>query len=267
MEATQIILLAVTQGLTEFLPVSSSAHLILAPMVFGFRDQGLAFDVAVHLGSLVAVMVYFRQRATALFFAFLGQWTKTPTTATEDVRLANAIIVATLPVIIAGLLLKGAVETDLRSPLVIAWATIGFGMALFVADRWGRRTGKLDDLSLRHALIIGLFQALALIPGTSRSGITMTAALLLGYRRKDAAEFSFLLAIPTILMSVALTALDLVRDPARVDWFTLLGGTLLSFIAAYLCIRLFLALVERVGMTPFVIYRLLLGAFLLWVFA
>lgn len=258
-------LLALVQGLTEFLPISSSAHLILAPRVFGFTDQGLAFDVAVHLGSLGAVMLYFRRRLWRITVESARAWTaRAP--ATEASRLGAAIVVGTLPVIVAGLAMKGLVETELRSPVVIALATIGFGLVLYAADRWSSHRRPLAELGLREALIIGLFQALALIPGTSRSGITITAGLLLGFKRKDASEFSFLLAVPTILMSAALMLLELIEQTAPVDWRALGLGALLSFAAAYVCIRLFLGFIERIGMTPFVIYRLVLGLLLLWLF-
>lgn len=258
-------LLALVQGLTEFLPISSSAHLILAPRIFGFTDQGLAFDVAVHLGSLLAVIIYFRQRLWRVIRGFFAQWTDTVRGDDRaDARLANGIILATVPVMIAGLLLKGVVETDLRSPLVIAVTTIGFGVLLYVADQRGRHARTLAQLTWRDALLVGLFQALALIPGTSRSGITITAGLILGFRRRDASEFSFLLAVPTILMSAGLTTLDLLLQHEPADWSSLFTGALLAFAAAYLCIHLFLKFIERVGMTPFVVYRLLLGGMLLW---
>ena len=262
MELWTMALLALVQGLTEFLPISSSAHLILAPRIFQFADQGLAFDVAVHFGSLLAVMLYFRRRLQLLFLGFVAQWT-THSPVGPNARLANAIVVATIPAIIAGLLMKGLVETDLRSPMVIALATIIFGVLLLFADRRGARNRTLESLNLRDAAIIGMFQALALIPGTSRSGITITAALLAGFRRKDAAEFSFLLSVPTILMSAGLVTLDLLLQADPVDWWSLAIGGVLSFAAAYLCIHFFLKFIERIGMTPFVIYRLLLGFFLL----
>lgn len=265
MEFWSMALLALVQGLTEFLPISSSAHLILAPRIFGFADQGLAFDVAVHFGSLLAVMIYFRRRIADLTVGFLSQWGGESVRST-DARLANAVIVATIPVVIAGLLLKGLVETDLRSPLVIAAATIGFGLLLLVADLRGSQTRTLESLTMRDAVIIGLFQALALIPGTSRSGITITAALLGGFRRRDASEFSFLIAIPTILMSASLVTLELVLQDGTVDWGSLAIGGFLSFVAAYLCIHFFLMFIERMGMMPFVVYRLLLGIVLLVIF-
>ena len=268
MDLLTMSLLALIQGLTEFLPISSSAHLILAPRIFGFADQGLAFDVAVHLGSLLAVILYFRRRLWRVVCGFFGQWTTASGNQDDrsDARLANGIILATIPVMISGLLLKGLIETDLRSPLVIAATTIGFGILLYVADRRGRRARTLAQLTWRDALLVGLFQAVALIPGTSRSGITITAGLLLGFRRRDASEFSFLLAVPTILMSAGLTTLDLLLQQEPPDWNSLLAGALLAFAAAYLCIHFFLKFIERVGMTPFVVYRLLLGGMLLWLF-
>ncbi len=262
METEQILLLSLVQGLTEFLPVSSSAHLILTPILFGYHDQGLAFDVAVHLGSLVAVIGYFRADVLHMgrdFFASLGRKGE----MTAEARLAWMIIIATLPIVVIGATFKSLVETDLRSMLVIAATTIIFGLLLYWADVRGRRTRDEYGLRWRDALVIGLFQSLAIIPGTSRSGITITAGLLLGLSRAAASRFSFLLAIPTILMSGALVTLDLVRADTAVNWNELLLGTALSFASAYLCIHLFLKLIERMGMLPFVIYRLLLGTLLL----
>ncbi len=261
MDLIQILVLALVQGLTEFLPVSSSAHLILAPLLFGFADQGLAFDVAVHVGSLGAVVWYFRRELTGIArdtLASIGSRRLTP-----DARLGWAVVAGTVPVVVAGLLMKELVATDLRSPLLIAATTIGFGLLLLFADLSATRTRDEHSLSWRDVMIIGLSQALALLPGTSRSGITMTAGLLLGLTRAAAARFSFLLAIPTILMSGGLVTLDLVSSDTAVDWNSLLLGVGLSFVAAYLCIKVFLRFVERVGMLPFVVYRLLLGAVIL----
>ncbi|MEN8175013.1 MAG: undecaprenyl-diphosphate phosphatase [Pseudomonadota bacterium] len=262
MEFMSMVILALVQGLTEFLPISSSAHLILAPRLFGFPDQGLAFDVAVHLGSLLAVMLYFRRRLAVVIADTLAHWSRRRE-ATVNARLGEAIIIATLPVVVGGLLLKELVETDFRSPLVIAATTIGFGLVLLAADRLSRHRKDLDELTLKDAWIIGLAQVLALVPGTSRSGITMTAGLFLGFHRRDAAAFSFLLAIPTILMSGVLVSFDLLHQPNPVDWQSLFTGGVLSFLAAYLCIHYFLAFIERIGMLPFVIYRLLLGLVIL----
>lgn len=263
MDALQILVLALVQGLTEFLPISSSAHLILAPHLFGFADQGLAFDVAVHFGSLLAVVGYFRRDIGII----LADWFASVLRRAEPTansRLGWWVILGTIPVMVAGLLMKGLVETDLRSPLVIAIATIGFGLLLWWADRRARRERAVETLGLRDVLFIGAMQVLALIPGTSRSGITMTAGLMLGLTREAAARFSFLLAIPTILMSAGLVTLDLVSAAAPVDWRSLGLGLLLSWAAAYTCIHVFLQVIERVGMLPFVLYRLALGAVILW---
>lgn len=264
MELLQVIILAAVQGLTEFLPISSSAHLILAPQVLGYADQGLAFDVALHLGTLLAVVGYFRHEVIAIggdFFRSLGA----PRTGSPDARLGWLIILATLPVVIFGLLMKALVETDLRAPLVIAATTIVFGVLLLIADRHARRERDEYSISWRDALIIGLMQAIAIIPGTSRSGITMTAALMLGLTREASSRFSFLLSIPTILMSGGLVTLDLIRDDAPVDWQDMAIGALLSFITAYLCIHYFLRFIERMGMLPFALYRFLLGGTILFI--
>jgi len=262
MDLIQILVLAIVQGLTEFLPISSSAHLILSPYLFGFADQGFAFDVAVHLGSLLAVMIYFRKEIRTITLSWFGSLGPNGQ-ADEHSRLGWAIILGTIPVVIAGLMFKGLVETDLRSPLVIAIATIGFGLLLWWADRHAKRQRDMHQLQLKDAVMIGLMQVLALIPGTSRSGITMTTALMLGFTRETASRFSFLLAIPTILMSSVLVIADLVQQAAPVDWVALATGVILSFAAAFATIHLFLRFIERMGMTPFVIYRMLLGAVIL----
>ncbi len=258
MDLIHIVVLAVVQGLTEFLPVSSSAHLVLTPRILGFADQGLAFDVAVHLGSLLAVMGYYRSDIVHMVGDFFGSLSGSRE-ATANSRLAWCILLATVPVALCGLLFKDIVATELRSPQVIATSTIGFGLLLWVSDVKGRRTRDEHSLTWRHALVIGLFQALALIPGTSRSGITITAGLMLGLTRKAASRFSFLLAIPTILMAGGLATVDLIQSTASVDWPALILGVLLSFITAYLCIHYFLRFIERMSMLPFVLYRLLLG--------
>lgn len=261
MELWHIIALAVIQGLTEFLPVSSSAHLILPSQLLGWPDQGLAFDVAVHVGTLAAVVWYFRREVSRLTIAWAGDTLQRR--IGEDSGLAWAVIVGTVPAGLAGLLLDDLIETHLRSSLVIALSTIGFGLALWWADAVGRRERELPALKMRDAVIIGLAQALALIPGTSRSGITITAALFLGLRRESAARFSFLLSIPLILAAGLLKTLELAEQGTGADWSAILLGTVFSFISALLCIHLFLVFLERIGMMPFVIYRLLLGLLLL----
>ncbi len=264
MDLIQIAVLALLQGLTEFLPVSSSAHLILIPVLTGWQDQGLAFDVAVHIGTLTAIVWYFRQELIIMGRDWGRSLTGGETTA--DSRLAWAVLLGTVPAGLAGLLFKDLVETELRSPLVIATTTVLFGLLLWWADAKGRRERDEHTLSWRDILLIGCAQALALIPGTSRSGITMTAALLLGLTRQGAARFSFLLSVPIILLAGGFKTLDLAQMEGQVDWLALVLGTLLSAASAYLCIHWFLKLLERIGMVPFVIYRLLLGAFLFYMF-
>jgi undecaprenyl-diphosphatase len=261
-ETLHILLLALVQGITEFLPISSSAHLILAPRLFQFPDQGLDFDIAVHLGSLLAVLVYFRReigRIGADLLRSLGQ----RRLVSADARLGWMLILATLPVVVIGAAFKAVVQGDLRSPLVIALATIVFGLLLWWFDVKGKRRRDEYDIGVRDALIIGLMQALAIIPGTSRAGITITAGLMLGLSRAAASRFSFLLAIPTISMSSVLAGRDLWQSGAAVQWNDLFLGVTLSALAAYLCIHYFLRLIERVGMLPFVLYRLALGALIL----
>ena len=264
MDTLQTILLALLQGLTEFLPISSSAHLILLPRLLGWDDQGLAFDVAVHVGTLLAVVLYFRHDVQRLFVAWLQSCLQRRMSA--DARLAWLVLLGTVPVVVAGLVLHDVIETYLRSPLVIALATIGFGVLLGLADWRGRQGRSEMTLTLSDVIWIGLAQALALIPGTSRSGITMTAALALGLTRSAAARFSFLLSIPVILMAGGYESLKLVQQLEPVAWGSILLGTAIAAVSAYLCIHFFMRLIERVGMFPFVVYRLLLGAFLLVLF-
>jgi undecaprenyl-diphosphatase len=265
MDTMHTLILALLQGLTEFLPISSSAHLILVPRLLGWPDQGLAFDVAVHVGTLVAVVAYFRHDIIRLLQAWLQSCIHRQLSG--DARLAWFVLLGTVPAALAGLLLHDVIETWLRSPLVIAWATIGFGLLLGVADRYGRQQRGEAGLQFLDVVWIGLAQAVALIPGTSRSGITMTAGLALGLTRSAAARFSFLLSVPVIVLAGGYETLQLLEQAGPVAWDTLLLGTTVAAASAYLCIHLFLSLIERIGMLPFVIYRLLLGGALLWLFA
>ncbi len=261
MDLLQIFVLALLQGFTEFLPISSSAHLILPSKMLGWADQGLAFDVATHIGTLAAVIFYFRRDV----FAITKGWLTTGFSKQMDDngRLAWSIIVATIPAGLVGLIYGDWIEANLRSSEVIAYATIGFGVLLLVADHKANEHKSILQMTLLAAVIIGLFQALALIPGTSRSGITITAALFLGFQRDSAAKFSFLISIPLILAAGLLKTKDLVEQAAQVDWATIGLAASLSAVSAYICIYFFLALINRIGMVPFVVYRLLLGAILL----
>ncbi len=264
MDLIQIIVLSLLQGFTEFLPISSSAHLILPSQVLGWQDQGLAFDVATHMGTLAAVILYFRRDIISITHG----WATTGFSAKMDdnARLAWSIVIATIPAGLVGLLYGDLIESHLRSSEVIAYATIGFGVLLLAADRVASEHKDILRMTLMAAFIIGLFQALALIPGTSRSGITITAALFLGFQRDAAARFSFLISIPLILAAGLLKTKDLAEQVGQVDWSTIGLAALLSAVSAYVCIYFFLALINRIGMTPFVIYRLILGAILLFWF-
>jgi len=270
MDSIQIALLAFIQGLTEFLPISSSGHLILTPLLFGYELQDLSFDVAVHLGTLLAVVFYFRRDIASMALAMTGGLLRRELgpDRVKDARLGWMVVIATLPVLVLGLPLKNVLEVlrtdDTLIALVIAGTTIGFGLLLWYADWRGSR--RLDEYAINWvaALIIGLFQAIAIIPGTSRSGITMTAGLFIGLTRHAASRFSFLLSIPTILLAGAVATKDLLDASGPVDWTALGLGALLSFMVAYLTIHFFLRFIERVSMLPFVLYRLLLGGVILW---
>ncbi len=257
MDNLHILVLAFVQGLTEFLPISSSAHLILLPRLLGWPDQGLVFDVAVHVGSLVAVVFYFRREVAAMAVA----WARSLAggAASRDSQLAWWLIVGTLPAVLAGFLFGSTIEQSLRAPWVIASASIGFGLLLWFADATGKRGRDEYALRLRDVVIIGCFQALALIPGTSRAGITITGGLLLGLTRQASARFSFLLAMPVILASGVLQTERMLTEVGSVRWGELALGAVLSALAAGLGIHFFLRLVERLGMLPFVVYRVLLG--------
>jgi undecaprenyl-diphosphatase len=276
MSTLEIIILAILQGLTEFLPISSSAHLILPSAVLGWQDQGLAFDVAVHVGTLLAVVLYFRKEVGRMAVAWFGTLgVKSYHDSSQglnegfDGKLAWWILFATVPAGLFGLLGKDLIELHLRSAMVIAITTLLFGALLGYADiltskRKAHEHKPMEKLGLKGAMLIGLAQAIALIPGTSRSGITMTIGLMLGLSRENAARFSFLLSIPAIAMAGSYLTLKLVTSTEAVDWPAMGLGSVLAFVSAYACIHYFLILLDKIGMMPFVIYRLLLGGGLLW---
>jgi len=261
----QAVMLALLQGLTEFLPISSSAHLVIPSLLLDWPDQGLAFDVAVHVGTLSAVLFYYRadlgRMADSWFHSLAGGG------ATQDSRLVWYLGLATVPAGVVGLAAGDFIEGNLRNLPVIATTTLVFGILLGIADRVapGEKTG--NPLTLSIALLIGLAQAMAPVPGVSRSGVTITAALLLGMNRQASARFSFLLSIPIIASAGALKVWELGSSGLAVDWWTLGLGATVSGITAYLCIAVFLRLLDRVGLMPFVYYRIVLAAvlFLLWV--
>ncbi len=264
MDILQIIVLALVQGLTEFLPISSSAHLILVPYLTDWPDQGLAFDVAVHVGTLTAVVLYFRKEIRQMFFAWIASLKGEHS---EDSKLAWAVLIGTIPVGLAGLLFKDVISEHLRTPLVIAATTIVFGLLLGYSHCSGKRSRDEHSLTWTDIIVIGCAQAIALIPGTSRSGITITAGLMLGLTAQAAARFSFLLSIPVIVLAGGVETMDYLKVAEIGDMGDLVIGALISALSAYLCIHYFLILLERIGMTPFVIYRLLLGIVLLLLYA
>jgi undecaprenyl-diphosphatase len=256
----QVIVLAIVQGITEFLPISSSGHLILVPKFTSWPDQGLAFDLAVHLGTLAAVVFYFREE--------LGRMSADLSRSIRmrrpvgDSRLAWAVLWGTIPVGLAGLVFDDTIEMRLRAPVLIAATTIGFGLLLWVADyRKGERSEH--ELSWRDVLVIGCAQALALVPGTSRSGVTISAAMLLGLSREGAARFSFLLAVPVTALAGGLKIAQLASRAEPVEWAPFFVGAALAAATAFLCIHYFLKWVTRFGLMPFVLYRLALGAVIL----
>lgn len=257
-----LFLIAVIQGITEFLPVSSSGHLILLPNLTGMQDQGLAIDVAVHVGTLLAVVIYFwtdvRDAAVGSLRLLQGK------VDTKGAWMALCLIIATIPVVIAGLALKlTGLDEALRSTAVIGWTMLIFGLVLYWADQKGPTIRTAEDWSLKHALVMGLWQMIALIPGVSRSGITITAARSLGYSREDGAKLSMLMSIPTIAMAGLLLGVDVI---ATADMQAAKDGAIaavFAFVSALLALSLMMRLLKSVSFTPYVIYRVILGVILL----
>jgi undecaprenyl-diphosphatase len=258
----QIFIVAVLQGITEFLPISSSAHLILLPALTGMSDQGQTIDVAVHVGTLFAVMIYFRADIGPAF-AGLPRLLR-GRADTPGARLALLLIVATLPVMACGLILKlTGLDDALRSVTVIGWATILFGLLLYWSDQRGHGAKTAGIWGMRDAIVLGLWQAVALIPGTSRSGITITGARFLGYGRQDAARISMLMSVPTIIASGVLLGAEVVLDT---NMALLRDGAIaaaFAFVAALIALTLMMRLLRSVSFTPYVIYRIALGLALL----
>ncbi|MEE9346595.1 MAG: undecaprenyl-diphosphate phosphatase [Robiginitomaculum sp.] len=268
MSLLHIIILALVQGLTEFLPVSSSAHLILPAKVLGWPDQGPLIDLMAHLGSLGAVLIYFRTDVRRMItggFDLLA-FSDRPRQSGPNARLALNIIIATPPVLILGAIMSfSGLDAAVRSPKIIAVAFIVFGIILWLSDIYGKKLKTVDIMSWKGAALIGLAQMIALIPGTSRSGITMTAARALGYSRSESARFSMLMAIPVILVGGAYAGLKLfINGQGLADMGDAAIVIALSFFAAWLAITVFMKLIERVSFLPFMIYRVGVGAALLY---
>lgn len=267
----QLLILALVQGLTEFLPISSSAHLILASDVLVWPDQGLAFDTAVHLGTLAAVLLYFRQDLWAMAHAYwpLNSVLNDREQAARQRQrvMARLMVIASIPALAVGFFFASWIGDHLRNPQVIALSTLFFALLLWQADHFGRQQRQWDEIRLRDALWVGVLQVLALIPGTSRAGITMTAGLWLGLSREAAARFSFLISIPVLGGAGAYSVLQLFRsDVQGFDSGVFIGAGLISAVVALATVHAFVQFVGRVGMLPFVAYRLLLGLVLLYLF-
>lgn len=254
----EAIILAIVQGITEFLPVSSSAHLILVPELLGWADQGLAFDVAVHVGTLLAVLAFLRKDLYKIIPSWLIGW-KSFDWDTSG-KLGWLLILATIPVGLVGLFAGGFIEAHLRSSMVIAASTLVFGLLLGWADKSGDQNQKpMAELTWKQTLIVGLAQAFALIPGTSRSGVTMTAMLAMGFDRVASARFAFLMAVPAIALPGLLKGGELVGSGQAVAWDVLIIGAIVSAVMAFSCMHWFMRFIQHVGMKPFVIYRILLA--------
>ncbi len=257
-----LILLSVLQGITEFLPVSSSGHLILFSKFTSFPDQGLALDVAVHVGSILAVMIYFSEDLWKMFKGLLKTYFL-PSFKNVDAKTFWLIVIGTLPIIIVGLFLKENGMEWLRSTKIIGWTILGYGLLLFVADRFGMTIRKIEHLSILDALMIGCAQCLALVPGTSRSGVTVTMARFLSMERREAAKFSMFLSIPAIIGAASLVALEMYQQDNLQTMIEAIDGITYSFIASILAIYVVMWWLKKSTFLPFVIYRIILGTFLL----
>ena len=254
-----LILLSALQGITEFLPVSSSAHLIIFPNITNNADQGRIFDVAVHTGSLLAVILYLWRDILRMSIGIISLGSKSK----RDFKIFYITIIATLPLIFFGYYIQNSNFLFLRSLEVIAWSTLIFGILLYFADKVFLRVKKIDDLNIISGTIIGFFQVLAFLPGTSRSGICITAARFLGFDRETAAKFSLLLSIPAILGAAVLEGYDLVKLNDYELNLNLLTATILSFAFSLASITFMMSWIKKYSFTPFIIYRLLLGILLL----
>ena len=263
MDIIQAITLGVVQGLTEFLPISSTAHLALVPWFFGWKDPGLTFDVALHVGTFLAVAIYFRQDLIQMFFSWIKSFRGLDPSDPYQ-KLSWLVILGCIPAVIAGLLLDDLIAGVFRSPYVIAASLIGVGLLIAYAERFTTHPRTWKDMKLKDALLIGLAQACALIPGTSRSGATITMGLFLGLERADAARFSFLLGFPVIFGSAVFKLKDVAHDPALAAQLPMIGvGVVASAISGYLCIRFLMKFLATNTMMVFVVYRIALGLVIL----
>ncbi len=262
MTTLHLLIIAIIQGITEFLPVSSSGHLALIPHLAGFQDQGQTVDVAAHLGSLLAVLVYFRRDVLQLLTGCRDL--AAGKLQSGQARLCLCLAVATVPVLVGGVAVLSLGLVDmLREPAVIGWATILFGILLYWADRVGPLNQDLADWRLRHALIIGLWQVASLVPGASRSGVAITGARMCGFSRRESVRIAMLMAIPTIIGAAVLSGASAWSDTGTSMFPELALVVILSFLSALVALHIMIRLLDRFRFTPFVIYRLLVGCGLL----
>jgi len=259
MDLIQIVVLSIVQGITEFLPISSSAHLILISKLFGWQDQGILFDIYLHGGSLFAIIYAFRKEVSKLIQRAFSPYKQ---------NLLLCLIVATLPVALVGFLGGDFIEQNFRSLEFLILTTFLFAIFLFISDRYGKKTNSIKSIDLKDSFIVGMFQIFALMPGVSRSAITMIGALILSYSREDAARFSFLLSIPTLSAVLLGSSIEAIQSEETIDWSILILGGLISFVVSLLCINLFISFIQKIGFTPFVLYRIILSITLvgiLWI--
>jgi undecaprenyl-diphosphatase len=252
-------ILGIIQGLTEFLPISSSAHLLFPSLVFGSNDLGLAFDISVHVGTLLAVIYYFRDDILAMTKSLF----QSNSSLTEERGLALLLIIATIPIVLAGFFGSDLININRTNISSIAYMNLIFAGFLFIAYLYSSASKTLVELSIIGALFIGLFQVFALLPGASRSGTAMTAALFIGLSLKDASKFAFLLSIPTIFGALVFLLIEISTSSYSFNFISLFIGLITSCVVAFLTIKYFLIFVDRIGMYPFVIYRIILGCILL----
>jgi undecaprenyl-diphosphatase len=260
--AFEAIVLGIVQGLTEFLPISSTAHLRIVPAFAGWEDPGAAFTAVVQLGTMAAVLLYFRHDLWRIAIATLRALRDREARATHDAQLGFYIILGTIPIAIFGLIFKDQIETGARNLTLIAWALIIFGFVLLVADRVGSHTREIDSLGARDGFLIGLAQALALVPGVSRSGATLSAGMFLGFKRTDAARYSFLLSVPAVVLS-GLFELRHIGEGNGAAAVPTAIATLAAFVVGYASIAFFLRYLGNHTTVIFVIYRVALGVLVL----
>jgi undecaprenyl-diphosphatase len=260
----QAIVYGLIQGLTEFLPVSSTAHIRIVPSLLGWEDPGAAFTAIIQLGTVLAVLIYFAKDIGKALSAWINSITGKKDFDKNEARLAWAVFVGTLPIVVIGLAFQHKIETSLRSLYVIAVSLILMGIVMLVAEKMGRRKRSLPDVDVKDGGIVGLWQCLALIPGVSRSGSTISGALFQGFDRVTAARFSFLLSIPSVLGAGLYEAYKAIKETkadgvAHVEWGPTIVATIVSFIVGYAAIAFFIQYLQRRGMAPFVWYRIALG--------